>query len=74
MTKFLEILDIPTFPTTITVEKASVTLFADGTWKGDRDAFFKAVEESKGGNFVGPTGLYLWIIVNLLKNENRRQE
>ena len=58
----------PMFPSTIKVDGASITLNADGTWEGDREAFLTAVANAK----MDLTGLampILWLIVRALREE-----
>lgn len=53
------------FPNSVTVGDATITIKADGTWEGDKDAFLKALSEAKGDH--SPLAMVIvWLVANAM--------
>ncbi len=55
------------FPNTIMVGSVTITLYADGTWSGDREAFLR--ELAVISMFDDPSIMVeLWLVANAIQN------
>jgi hypothetical protein len=59
----------PLFPNTVRVGEVSITLHADGSWEGDREAFLTAVRDDAKRDVSDVTMPILWLIANAIKKD-----
>ncbi len=55
-----------TFPLTFGVRDAQITLNADGTWSGDKDAYLNALAEMRAPITSDTINLCLWLVANAI--------
>ena len=61
------------FPNTLNMEGVAVTVYADGTWSGDGDAFLAAARTVRQSGDAVMTML-IWLVANAIRSSSRRTE
>lgn len=56
-----------TYPITISAGDATITLNADGTWKGDGKAFLMALATVDLSEHPHPAPVIMWLVANAIR-------